>query len=58
MAGRQQAGGMTSLDHPCSVCGYRYASYGKVDPVSGEIRWFCGWRNGECVCVRKGQPKG
>jgi hypothetical protein len=48
-----------SLDpsHPCIHCGYRYASYGKVDPITKLVSWFCGWVGGECVCIGKGRAK-
>jgi hypothetical protein len=42
------------MPHPCTTCGYPHAAFGRKDH-KGNRTWFCGWRNGEPVCVGRGR---
>lgn len=41
----------------CETCGYIGAPFGFVDPVTGHKTAWCGWRNGEPVCVGRGNAQ-
>lgn len=41
----------------CEACNYQGASFGIIDGQGNRL-WYCGWRDGEPVCVGKGNDDG
>lgn len=41
----------------CETCGYEGAPFGRVDPITGRKTAWCGWQDGEPVCVGKGRAQ-